>query len=207
MIGVIHSIYEPRDCALKHFSPRVSKQTMSWTVDPNHTQVEFSAKHMGIMTVKGHITGVQATIDFNEDDFTASSVAAIIDPTTLTTNDERRDAHLKSPDFLSVEQFPTIAFKSTRIERAAHDQYRMTGDLNIRNVTRPVTLDVVYSGQAKDPMGGVHAGFSAHTSINRKDWGLTWNVALETGGFLVGEEVKLALEVEVVKATEVVSAA
>src|SRR5258708_20177766 len=125
---------------------------MSWNVDPNHTQVEFSAKHMGIMTVKGHITGVQATIDFNEDDFTASSVAASIDPTTLTTNDERRDAHLKSPDFLNVEQFPSITFTSTRIERAAHDRYAMTADLTIPGVTRPVTLDVLYSSHPKAPI-------------------------------------------------------
>jgi polyisoprenoid-binding protein YceI len=162
---------------------------------------------MGLMTVKGHITGVQATIDFDEDDFTASSVAANIDPTTLTTNDERRDAHLKSPDFLNVEQFPTIAFTSTRIERAAHDQYKMTGDLTIRGVTRSVSLDVVYSGQAKDPLGNMHAGFSAYTTINRKDWGLNWNMALETGGLLVGEDVKLALEVEAVKAAEVAAPA
>src|SRR4030088_2705002 len=93
------------------------RKPMSWTVDPNHTQVEVSAKHMGIMTVKGHITGVQATIDFDEDDFTASAVAASIDPNTLTTNDERRDAHLKAPEFLNVEQFPTMAFQSTGIER------------------------------------------------------------------------------------------
>jgi polyisoprenoid-binding protein YceI len=179
---------------------------MSWTVDPNHTQVEFSAKHMGIMTVKGHITGVQAAIDFDEDDFTASSVAATIDPTTLTTNDERRDAHLKSPDFLNVEEFPTIAFTSNRIERAAHDRYTMSGDLTIRGVTRAVNLDVVYSGQAKDPMGNMHAGFSAYTTINRKEWGLNWNMALETGGLLVGEDVKLALEVEAVKAAEVAAA-
>src|ERR1700694_3534485 len=165
---------------------------MSWNVDPNHTQVEFSAKHMGIMTVKGHITGVQATIDFNEDDFTASSVAATIDPTTLTTNDERRDAHLKSPDFLNVEQFPTMAFQSTRIERAAHDRYTMTGDLTMRGVTRAVSLDVVYSGQAKDPMGNMHAGFSAYTTINRKDWGLNWNMALETGGLSGGRGRKAA---------------
>jgi polyisoprenoid-binding protein YceI len=180
---------------------------MSWTVDPMHTQVEFSAKHMGIMTVKGHFTGVQAAIDFNENDFTASSVEATIDAGTLTTNDERRDAHLKSPDFLNVEQFPTIAFKSSRIEHASHDQYKMTGDLTIRDVTRPITLDVVYSGQGKDPMGNMHAGFSAHTTINRKDWGLTWNVALETGGLLVGEDVKLALEVEAVKAAEAAAVA
>jgi polyisoprenoid-binding protein YceI len=180
---------------------------MSWAIDPMHTQVEFSAKHMGLMTVKGHFTGVQAAIDLNEDDFTASSVKATIDTHLLITNDARRDAHLKSPDFLNVEQFPTISFNSTRIERAAHGHYKMTGELTIRNLTRPVTLDVVYSGQAKDPMGGVHAGFSAYAAINRKDWGLTWNVALETGGLLVSEEVKLALEVEVVKAAEVATVA
>ncbi len=107
---------------------------MSWTVDPMHTQVEFSAKHMGLMTVKGHFTSVRAAIDLNDDDFIVSSVEATIDTRSLITNDARRDAHLKSPDFLNVEQFPTITFKSTRIERAAHDQYRMTGDLTIRNV-------------------------------------------------------------------------
>ena len=180
---------------------------MSWTVDPMHTQVEFSAKHMGLMTVKGHFTGVRVSIDLNEDDFTASAVEATIDTRSLVTNDARRDAHLKSPDFLNVEQFPAIHFKSTRVERAAHDQYKMTGELTIRNVARAVTLDVVYSGQAKDPMGGVHAGFSAYTTINRKDWGLTWNVALETGGLLVGEDVKVALEVEVLKAAEVANVA
>src|SRR5437870_12091982 len=171
---------------------------MSWTVDPMHTQVEFSAKHMGLMTVKGHFTKVRAAIDLNEDDFTASSVEATIDTHSLITNDARRDAHLKSPDFLDVEQFPTIAFKSARIERAAHDQYTMTGDLTIREVTRPVSLEVVYSGQAKDPMGNMHAGFSAYTTINRKDWGLSWNVALETGGLLVGDQIKIALEIEAV---------
>ena len=171
---------------------------MSWTTDPMHTQVEFSAKHMGIMTVRGAFTGLTTEITFNEDDFTASSVEATIDARTLRTHDDRRDAHLKSADFLDVEQFPTIAFTSTRIERAAHDQYRMTGDLTIRDVTRPVSLDVVYSGQAKDPMGNMHAGFSAYTTINRKDWGLSWNVALETGGLLVGDQIKIALEIEAV---------
>ena len=171
---------------------------MTWTVDPMHTQVEFSAKHMGIMTVKGAFTGVSAAIDFNEDDFTASSVEATIDARTLSTHDDQRDAHLKSADFLDVEHFPTIAFKSSHIERAAHDQYTMTGDLTIREVTRPVSLEVVYSGQAKDPMGNMHAGFSAYTTINRKDWGLSWNVALETGGLLVGDQIKIALEIEAV---------
>src|SRR5438128_11788976 len=155
---------------------------MSWTVDPMHTQVEFSAKHMGLLTVRVHFTGVRVSIDLNDDDFTVSSVEATIDAQTLITNDQRRDAHLKSPDFLNVEQFPTITFKSTRIERAAHDQYRMIGDLTIRNVTRPVTLDVVYSGHATDPMGGAHAGFSSHTTSNRKHTDRSCNLARETGG-------------------------
>src|SRR5438309_9745784 len=111
---------------------------MSWSVDPMHTQVEFSAKHMGIMTVKGQITGVNAVIDFNEDDFTASSVEATIDARTLSTHDNQRDGHLKSPDFLDVDRFPIITFKSTHSEHAAHEHYRMAGDLTIKNVTRPV---------------------------------------------------------------------
>src|SRR5207248_6310500 len=119
------------------------------------------------------------------------------------THDERRDAHLKSPDFLDVEHFPTITFKSTRIEHAAHDQYTMTGELTIKDVTRPVSLEVVYSGQAKDPMGNMHAGFSASTTINRKDWGLSWNVALETGGLLVGDQIKLGFEIEATKTAAV----
>ena len=174
---------------------------MSWNVDPNHTQVEFSAKHMGIMTVKGHITGVQAAIDFDEDDFTASSVAATIDPTTLTTNDERRDAHLKSPDFLNVEEFPTIAFTSNRIERAAHDRYTMSGDLTIRGVTRKVHFAVEGpTPPTKDPWGNTRVAISAITKINRKDFGLTWNAAIETGGILVGDEITITLDVEFVKA-------
>ena len=180
---------------------------MSWNIDPNHTQVNFSAKHLGIMTVRGHFTNVQASIDFNEDDFTASTVEASIDAASLVTGDEKRDAHLKSADFLEVDKFPTIHFKSTKIEPAAHDRYKLTGDLTIRDVTRPVTLDVVYSGQTKAPWGTVHAGFSAEGLINRKDWGLTWNVALETGGFVVSDEIKLALEVEAVKAAEEPAAA
>src|SRR5438874_12993243 len=148
------------------------------------------------MTVKGAFTGLTTEINFNEDDFTASSVEATIDASTLSTHDNQRDGHLKSPEFLDVEHFPTITFKSTRIERATHDQYRMTGDLTIKDVTRPVSLEVVYSGQAKDPMGNMHAGFSGYTTINRKDWGLSWNVALDTGGLLVGDQIKIALEIE-----------
>lgn len=172
---------------------------MSWDIDPNHTQVEFSTKHMGIMTVRGRFADVQAKLDFNEDDFTASTVEAIINAASIVTGDDRRDGHLKSPDFLDAEKFPTITFKSTGIEKGSHERYNLTGDLTIRGVTRPVKLEVVYSGQGKDPYGNTHAGFSAEGAISRKDWGLEWNVALETGGWLVSDQVKLFLEVEAIK--------
>ena len=180
---------------------------MSWKLDAGHSQVSFSAKHMGIMTVRGHFTELQGEIDFNEEDFTASAVEATINAASLVTNDAKRDGHLRSADFLDVEHYPTIVFKSTGIERAAHDRYRMTGDLTVRGVTRPVALDVVYSGQAKDPWGNMHAGFSGETTIRRNDWGVNFNAALETGGLLVSEDVKIALEVEAVKVVEAAAAA
>jgi polyisoprenoid-binding protein YceI len=180
---------------------------MSWNLDPGHAQVNFSAKHMGIMTVRGDFTDVQATLDFNEDDFTASSVEATIQAASLMTNDSKRDDHLRSADFLDVEHYPTITFKSTRIERAAHERYRMTGDLTIHGVTRPVTLEVVYSGQIKDPWGNTRAGFSAETTFKRSDWGLNWNAVLETGGLLVSDDIKIAIEVEAVKPAAVEAAA
>ncbi len=180
---------------------------MSWTIDSSHSQVNFSARHMGIMTVRGHFNDIQATIDFNQDDFTASSVEASINAGSLVTNDAKRDEHLRSADFLDVEKYPTITFKSTKIERAEHDRYRMTGDLTIHGVTRPVTLDVVYSGQIKDPWGNARAGFSAETTIRRSDWGISFNAVLETGGLVVSDEVKIALDVEAVKPAEVLAAA
>ncbi|MDE3078015.1 MAG: YceI family protein [Chloroflexota bacterium] len=175
---------------------------MSWKVDPAHTQVEFSARHMGIMTVKGRFQKFDATIDFDESDFTKSSVVATVEAASVSTADERRDGHLKSADFFEAEKHANITFKSTSIHKGEHERYRMTGDLTIRGVTKPVTLDVVYSGQGKDPWGNMHAGFSAEGTINRKDWGLEWNRPLETGGFLVGDEIKVMLEVEAVQQAE-----
>ena len=178
-----------------------------WFFEPGHTAAEFRVRHMMVTWVRGHFKDIHGTLDFDLENPTAATVEATIDARGLWTGEAARDTHLKSADFLDVEKFPTIVFRSTRIEHAAHDQYKITGNLTIRDVTRPVTFDVVYSGQGKDPMGNVHAGFSAHTTINRKDWGLTWNVALETGGLLVGEEVKLALEIEAVKAAKVATVA
>jgi polyisoprenoid-binding protein YceI len=122
-----------------------------------------------------------------------------IDPASIDTGDAQRDAHLRSPDFFDVEKFPTASFKSTRIEDAGGDRYRVTGDLTLRGVTRPVVLNATYEGTGKDPWGGERAGFSASVTVDRKDFGLEWNKALETGGLLVGEKVELTLEVEAVK--------
>jgi polyisoprenoid-binding protein YceI len=180
---------------------------MSWNFDSAHSQVSFSVKHMGIMTVRGHFTDVQANLTFNEDDFTASTVEAIIGAASLVTNDPKRDEHLRTSDFLEVDNYPTITFKSNHIERAGHEQYRMDGDLTIRGVTRPISLNVVYSGQAKDPWGNSRAGFSAEGVIKRSEWGISFNAVLETGGLMVGDDVKIGIEVEAVKPAAVAAAA
>lgn len=167
-----------------------------WQLDPAHTQVEFSTKHMMFTTVKGHFGGIKGTIRLDEQDITRSSVDVEIDAGTLDTKVEQRDAHLRSQDFLYVEQHPKITFTSTRVERAGDDQLKVTGDLTVRGVTRPVVLDATINGRGKTPYGATVAGFEAHGSINRKDFGLNWNVALEAGGFLVGDTIKINVEAE-----------
>ena len=170
-----------------------------WEIDPAHTLVEFSAKHMMVTTVRGRFSGVKGSIELNDVDPTKSSVTAEIDAGSLDTRTEQRDNHLRSADFLHVEQHPTITFRSTKVEHARSDHYKVTGDLTIRGTTRPVTLDTTLNGKGKTPYGTEVVGFSAETSINRKDWGLNWNVALEAGGLLVGDTIKIVLEVEAVR--------
>jgi polyisoprenoid-binding protein YceI len=172
---------------------------MSWIIDPAHTRATFSAKHMMITNVHGQFNEVEGVVDFNEQDPTRSTVDVKIAAASINTREEKRDAHLKSPDFFDVEKYPYLTFKSTRAEKTGDNTGRLYGNLTIRDVTKPVTLDVEYNGQAKSPWGTVNAGFSAATKVNRKDWGLNWNVALETGGFLVGDIVTINLEVEIVK--------
>ena len=176
-----------------------STTTTTWTLDPAHTLVEFAAKHLMITTVKGRFTDVSGTIHMDETDPSASSVEAVIKAASIDTRTDQRDAHLKSADFLEVERFPEITFRSTKLERVGDAHYRVTGDLTIHGVTKPVVLDVSDEGRTKDPWGGERAGYSAKTKINRKDFGLGWNVALETGGILVGEDVTIRLEVQFVK--------
>jgi polyisoprenoid-binding protein YceI len=170
----------------------------AWKLDPSHTLVEFSAKHLMITTVKGRFTDVEGTIYTDERNPEKSSVEATLNAATIDTRTEQRDQHLRSADFLHVEKFPQIKFRSTRIE-GEKEHFKLTGDLTIRDVTRPVTLDVSYEGRTKDPWGGERVGFSASGKIDRRDFGLLWNQALETGGLVVGNDVKISIDVEAVK--------
>ena len=172
---------------------------MTWIIDTSHSTITFSVRHMMISKVRGHFSRFDGTVDFDELNPVNSSVKVNIDASSIDTRDERRDAHLMSPDFLDVANYPTLTFVSRQIEVIDDHHGRIIGDLTIRGVTREVVLDVEYNGQSKSPWGTVSAGFSATTKINRKDWRLTWNVALETGGVLVGEEVAIEIELEIVK--------
>ena len=173
--------------------------TTRWQIDPAHTTVELAAKHMMFTTVKGRFTGVKGTVAFDEADPSRSSVTAEIDAATIVTGDDKRDAHLRSADFLDVENYPTITFASTRVERVSEDRSRIVGNLTIRGVTREVVLDTVYNGRGVNPYGKEVIGFSAETSINRSEFGLTWNVALEAGGVLVSDVIKIALDIQAVR--------
>lgn len=170
----------------------------AWKLDPTHTIVEFSAKHLMITTVKGRITDIEGTIYADEANPQDSSVEVTLNAASIDTRTEQRDNHLRSADFLDVEKFPTIKFRSTRIE-GDRDEFKLFGDLTIRGVTKEVVLNVTREGQTKDPWGGERVGFSASGKIDRRDFGLTWNQLLETGGLTVGNDIKLVIEVEAVK--------
>src|SRR6201997_972187 len=173
----------------------------TWNVDPAHAVAEFKVKHMMISNVKGQFAKVTGTLTLDESDLAKSSVEASIEAASIETREAQRDAHLKSADFLHVEKFPTLSFKSTDIKVADDGELKVQGDLTIRGVTRKVTFEVEGpTPPTKDPWGNVQIAISATTKINRKDYGLTWNAALETGGVLVGEEVAIILEAEFVKA-------
>ena len=178
---------------------------MSWQIDPAHSQIQFSARHMMISNVRGRFESFTGSVEFDEIDPTRSRVEVEIDAASINTREPQRDGHLKSPDFLNAEQYPYLRFKSTRVEKVDDTHGRIVGDLTIRDMTQQVVLNVEYAGQAKSPWGTVSAGFSATAKINRKDWGLTWNAALETGGVLVGDEITINLELEIVKQAEAVA--
>jgi len=166
----------------------------TWKLDTAHTTVGFTAKHMMITKVRGIFKGVTGTIDFDEANPTASSVSVVIAAATIDTGTEKRDEHLRSADFLDAETFPTLTFKSTSIEQKG-DRWAITGDLAIHGATRSVVLDTERLGIVSGMDGRRHAGFEATTKIKRSDWGLTWNMGLEAGGWLVSDDVTIELEV------------
>lgn len=173
----------------------------TWNLDPAHSVAEFKVKHMMISNVKGQFAKLTGALQLDEQDITNSKVEASIDAASIHTGDEQRDAHLKSGDFFDAEKFPVLAFKSTGVARRSDDELTVSGDLTIHGVTRKVVFTVEGpTPAAKDPWGNTRVGLSATTKINRKDFGLTWNAALETGGILVGEDVTITLDVQFVKA-------
>jgi polyisoprenoid-binding protein YceI len=170
-----------------------------WAIDPAHSNVGFGVKHMMFTTVRGRFGDVRGTITLDEQRLENSSVEVEIDVASIDTRDEKRDAHLRSADFFDAAQFPTMTFRSTRVEPRRGDEARVTGDLTIHGVTREVTLDTTMTGRGTNPWGVDVIGFEASTRISRKDFGLEWNVALESGGFLVGDEIKIELDIEAAK--------
>jgi polyisoprenoid-binding protein YceI len=169
-----------------------------WNVDSSHSTIGFVARHLMVSKVRGSFGTFTGTVTIADDPL-ASKVEASAETASITTGDETRDNHLKSADFFDVENFPTIKLTSKGIERSGRD-FVLHTDLTIKGVTKPVDFELEFDGVAGDPWGGTRVGFSAEAEVNRKDWGLEWNVALETGGVLVGEKVKIVLEVEAVKA-------
>jgi len=179
----------------------VQTSITTWNIDPAHSMAEFKVKHMMIANVKGQFSKVSGALFLDESDLANSGVEASIEATSIHTRDEQRDAHLKSPDFFDVETFPTLHFKSNSISIVKDGELTVEGDLTIRGVTHKVRFAVEGpTPPAKDPWGNTRVAVSATTKINRKDFGLTWNAALETGGILVGDEVTITLDVEFVKA-------
>ena len=173
----------------------------TWVLDPAHTTVEFEARHLMVAKVKGRFGEFEGALDI-ADDPTQSSISVTIKAASIDTRTEQRDDHLRSPDFLDVDKYPELTFKSTSVEHDGGEDWRINGDLTIHGVTKPVVLNTEYNGQTGDPFVGQRAFFSAETKIDREEWGLTWNKALETGGWLVGKEIKLSIEIESVLQTD-----
>lgn len=173
---------------------------MAWQIDNTHSQVTFSVRHMMVTTVKGQFKVLSGKLEIDEQHPENSWVEAEVDAASIDTRDERRDGHLRSPDFFDAANYPTITFKSTKVEAVGDHEYRVSGDLTIHGVTKQVSFDAEYSGQLKDPYGMQRAGLSAKATINRKDFGLNWNQALESGGVLVGDKVTIEIDLAAVRA-------
>jgi polyisoprenoid-binding protein YceI len=184
---------------LQSIETPVRPATTIWNIDADHSEVGFAVKHLMVATVRGVFRQFSGRVVLNEQDISRSSIEAEIDVASIDTRQEQRDAHLRTSDFFDAENFPKITFRSTKVEQLRHGYYQATGELSIRGVTRAVVLDIEETGRGGDPWGNERIGFSARTTINRDDFGLTWNQALETGGVLVGAQVKITLDVQIVK--------
>ena len=171
----------------------------TYKIDATHSEITFKAKHLMITNVTGSFTKFDATMESEKDDFTDAKISFEADTASVSTNNTQRDEHLKGGDFFASEKFPTLKFTSTEFKKVSDDDYTLTGNLTIKDVTKPVTLKVEFLGLAKDPWGQIKAGFEATGKINRTDFGLTWNAALEAGGVLVSEDIKLNFNVQFVK--------
>ncbi|MDM8003961.1 MAG: YceI family protein [Bacteroidota bacterium] len=174
-------------------------KTTRWIIDPAHSEIQFKVKHMMITTVTGTFKEFKSEVETDGDDFSTARVTFEAATESVFTNAEQRDAHLRSADFFDAENFPLMTFVSSRLEKVDEDSWQLTGDLTIRGVTKTVKLDVEFGGVGKDPWGNTKAGFSLNGKINRKDWGLNWNAALEAGGVLVSDEVRIYAEVQYAK--------
>ena len=175
---------------------------MSWQVDYGHSHIMLSARHLMVSIVRGQFDKFKVNAEIDEQDVTNSKVEVLIEAASVNTKNEQRDAHMRSADFLNVEKYPIITFKSKQMQHIDSHHGRLVGDLTLRDVTREVVLDVEFLGQAKAPWGTISAGFSAKTKVSRKDWGVSWNLALETGGWLMSDEVTIEIEVEFTKQPE-----
>jgi polyisoprenoid-binding protein YceI len=172
---------------------------MTWVIDPAHTLVEFSVKHMMITTVRGRFTRFTGTLNIDDQRPERSTVEGTIEAASIDTHEPNRDNHLRSADFFDAEKYPLLTFRSRRIEPAGDGAYKIIGDITIKDVTREIVFKVTDEGQGKNPWGKQVRAFSAQATLNRKDFGLNWNVALETGGWLVGDQVKITIELELVE--------
>lgn len=174
-------------------------ETTKWGLDPMHSEINFKVKHMMIANVTGGFTKFDVNATTEGDDFSKAKINFTADINSINTNSEQRDGHLKSADFFDAEKFPQIKFESTSLNKKSDDEFQMNGNLTIKDVTKPVSLLVNFGGIGKDPYGNTKAGFTIEGKINRKDFGLNWNAALETGGMLVGEELKIQSEIQLAK--------
>jgi polyisoprenoid-binding protein YceI len=186
-------------CITKNKKIKIMATTTKWVLDPMHSEVQFKVKHLVISTVSGFFKSFEGELDTANDDFTDASISFSLDINSIDTNQTQRDEHLKSAEFFDAEQYPKISFKSASFTKTGDDEYALAGDLTIKGITKPVTLDVEFGGAATDFYGNTKAGFEISGKINRKEFGLTWSGVTEAGAVVVGEDIKLLINVQFAK--------